>query len=37
MEGEILVLNNNLSFRNKKDRDLLINIASKMVGDVNEK
>ena len=37
MEGKILVLNDHLTFKNKKDRDLLINIADKMVGDVNEK
>ncbi len=37
MDGKILVLNNHLSFKNKKDRDLLINIANKMVGDVDEK
>ncbi len=37
MEGEILVLNNHLSFKNKSDRELLINIANKMVGEQNEK
>lgn len=37
MEGKILVLNENLSFKSKKDCDLLINIANKMVGDDNEK
>ena len=37
MEGKILVLNNNLSFRNNSDRELLINIASKMIGDKDEK
>ena len=37
MEGEILVLNDHLSFKNKSDRELLINIANKMVGEQNEK
>ncbi len=37
MDGMVLVLNNHLTFKNKKDRDLLINIANKLVGDENEK
>ncbi len=37
MEGKILVLNDHLSFKNNRDRDLLINIANKMVGEQNEK
>ena len=37
MEGIILVLNENLSFKNKNDRELLINIAKNMVGDEDEK
>lgn len=37
MDGKILVLNNNLSFKNKSDQDLLIRIAKLMVGDLNEK
>ena len=37
MEGMILVLNGNLSFKNKNDRDLLVNIAKNMVGDEHEK
>ena len=37
MDGEILVLNNNLSFKNKSDRELLINIANRMVGETCEK
>lgn len=37
MDGKILVLNENLSFKNKKDRDLLIHIAEKMVGETYEK
>ena len=36
MEGKILVLNDHLSFRSNKDKELLINIASKMVGDIDE-
>lgn len=36
MEGEILVLNNKLSFKNNSDRELLIKIAQTMVGDDNE-
>lgn len=37
MEGKILVLNNHLTFKNNKDRELLINIANKMVGEQDEK
>lgn len=37
MEGKILVLNEHLSFRNNSDRELLINIANKMVGEEHEK
>ena len=37
MEGKVLVLNENLAFKNNSDRELLINLASKMVGDSNEK
>ena len=37
MEGKILVLNNHLSFKNSKDRELLIKIAERIVGDDNEK
>ena len=37
MDGKILVLNENLSIKNKKDRDLLIHIAEKMVGETYEK
>ncbi len=37
MEGKILVLNDHLTFKNKSDRELLINIASKMVGETDEK
>ena len=37
MDGKILVLNNNLKFNNKKDQELLIRIASDMVGETNEK
>ena len=37
LEGKILVLNNNLKFNNKKDQDLLIKIATNLVGDDNEK
>ena len=37
MDGKILVLNDHLTFKNKKDRELLINIANKMVGEDNEK
>lgn len=37
MDGKILVLNENLSFKNKSDRELLINIANRMVGENNEK
>ena len=37
MDGKILVLNENLSFKNKSDRELLINIASRMVGEHREK
>ena len=37
IEGKILVLNSGLAFKNKSDRDLLINIANKMVGDQVEK
>ncbi len=36
MDGEILVLNKNLSFKNDKDRNLLIKMAKDLVGDVNE-
>ena len=35
MEGKILVLNNNLSFTNNKDRNLLISLA-KDIGDISE-
>ena len=37
MEGKILVLNNNLKFNNKSDRELLIRIANDLVGEKNEK
>ena len=37
MEGAILVLNSHLSFKNKSDRDLLVNIANKLVGEEDEK
>ena len=37
MDGEILVLNKNLSFKNKKDSELLIKIANDLVGDIDEK
>lgn len=37
MEGHILVLNNNLSFKNKSDSELLIKIAKDMVGEQDEK
>ena len=37
MEGKILVLNENLSFKNKADQELLIRIAKLMVGDLDEK
>ena len=37
MDGKILVLNNNLAFKNKGDSELLIKIAKDMVGDINEK
>ena len=37
MEGKILVLNDHLSFKNKSDRELLISIATRMVGDSVEK
>ena len=37
MDGEVLVLNKNLSFKNKSDSALLIKIASDMVGENNEK
>ena len=33
MEGKILVLNDHLSFKNKSDRELLIKIANRIVGD----
>lgn len=36
MEGEILVLNKNLSFKNNRDRELLIKMANFLVGDENE-
>lgn len=36
MDGKILVLNDNLKFKNKSDRDLLINIAEKVIGDFDE-
>ena len=36
MDGKILVLNDNLKFKNKSDRDLLINIAEKVIGDDDE-
>ena len=37
MEGKILVLNEYLRFNNKSDKELLIRIASDMVGEKNEK
>ena len=37
MDGKILVLNNKLSFKNDKDRTLLIKIANNLMGDENEK
>ncbi len=37
MEGEVLVLNKHLSFKNKSDSELLIKIAKDMVGDNSEK
>ena len=37
MDGKILVLNNQLSFSNKSDRELLIKLAQDMVGEKNEK
>ena len=37
VDGKVLVLNKNLSFKNKNDSDLLIKIARDMVGDNNEK
>ena len=37
MDGKILVLNNKLSFKNDKDRELLIKMAKTLVGDENEK
>lgn len=36
MDGKIPVLNDNLSFRSKSDRELLINIANSLVGDLDE-
>ena len=36
MDGKILVLNEHLSFKNKTDRELLIKIAERMVGDSSE-
>ena len=36
MDGKILVLNNNLKFKSKSDRDLLVNIAEKVIGDDDE-
>ena len=36
MEGKILILNNKLSFKINKDRELLIKLA-KDVGDIDEK
>lgn len=36
MEGEILVLNKNLSFKNNSDRELLIKLAENLVGGNNE-
>lgn len=36
MDGKIPVLNDNLSFKNKRDRELLINIANSLVGEDNE-
>lgn len=36
MDGKILVLNKNLSFKNKSDSELFIKIAKDMVGDVSE-
>ena len=35
MEGKILILNNKLSFKSDKDRELLIKLA-KDVGDIDE-
>lgn len=37
IEGKILVLNENLSFKNNQDRELLIKIAKNMVGEEREK
>ena len=37
MDGKILVLNNQLSFKNNSDRELLIKIAEVMVGEKDEK
>ena len=37
MEGMILVLNKNLSFKNKGDQQLLIKIAETIVGDSDGK
>ncbi len=36
MEGKILVLNDKLSFKNPKDRELLMKMAKDFVGDMNE-
>lgn len=36
MEGKILVLNNKLSFKNMKDKNLLINMANKLCEDLYE-
>lgn len=36
MEGEILVLNDHLSFKNNSDRELLIKIAKDLIGDKDE-
>ena len=37
MDGKILILNNKLSFDKDSDRDLMIKIANRLVGDDNEK
>lgn len=37
MEGKILVLNNELAFKNDHDRELLIKMAEDLVGDKDEK
>ena len=37
MEGKILVLNKNLSFKNNSDRELMIKLAEGLIGDNDEK